>query len=171
MEISWSPPNRDWVKVNVDGASKGNLGKARCGGLIRDETGRWLGGFTSKLGICNALTVELWGVLHGLNLAWELGFRKIILEIDSQVVTFVLNKKTCPFPKIRSLLLDYFVLLRRDWQNQIQHTYKEWNICVDWLANQSLKSDDCFRKLRQPPLELRNLLLGDANGVYMLRLM
>ena len=27
-------PSKEWVKINVDGAPKGNLGEAGCGGLI-----------------------------------------------------------------------------------------------------------------------------------------
>ena len=59
LEIKWLPPEGDWVKINVDGALKGNPREMGCGGLIRDEVGRWLGVFTCNLGICDALIVEL----------------------------------------------------------------------------------------------------------------
>ena len=26
-EVKWRPPNKDWIKINFDGASKGNPGK------------------------------------------------------------------------------------------------------------------------------------------------
>jgi ribonuclease HI len=35
--------------------------------------------------------VELWGVLEGLNYARRLGFRRIELHSDSQVVVHMLN--------------------------------------------------------------------------------
>ena len=49
------PACNGWVKINTDGASKGNPGDAGCGGLIRDEEGRWLVGFTKHIDICNCI--------------------------------------------------------------------------------------------------------------------
>ncbi|KAH9294777.1 hypothetical protein KI387_038365, partial [Taxus chinensis] len=37
--IHWHPPNLNWYKLNFDGASKGNLGIAAGGGVIRDHKG------------------------------------------------------------------------------------------------------------------------------------
>ena len=34
--VKWSKPPERWFKLNSDGASCGNLGKAGGGGLIRD---------------------------------------------------------------------------------------------------------------------------------------
>jgi len=33
----WKPPPHGFLKVNIDGASKGNPGLAGFGGVIRDE--------------------------------------------------------------------------------------------------------------------------------------
>jgi len=38
--IGWRYPPIDWVKVNVDGCSKGNPGVAGAGGVIRDAMGK-----------------------------------------------------------------------------------------------------------------------------------
>jgi hypothetical protein len=34
---TWTPPHTGFLKLNSDGASKGYLGKARVGGVIRDS--------------------------------------------------------------------------------------------------------------------------------------
>lgn len=47
--IKWVPPSNGIVKVNTDGASKGNGGAAGCGGLIRDSFGCWIAGFTRRI--------------------------------------------------------------------------------------------------------------------------
>lgn len=52
------------------------------GGLIRDDTGRWLGGFMHNIGVSTLIGAELWVVNSGLELAWEMRFRKLILEVD-----------------------------------------------------------------------------------------
>ncbi|MCI01156.1 putative ribonuclease H protein, partial [Trifolium medium] len=43
------------------GASKGIDGLSGCGGLVRDENGRWVAGFTRNLGTTSAYMAELWG--------------------------------------------------------------------------------------------------------------
>lgn len=40
----------DGVVVNTDGSALGNPGT--CGGVFRDVSGRWLGGFNQNLGRC-----------------------------------------------------------------------------------------------------------------------
>ena len=37
--IPWHPPIFSWVKVNIDGLSKGNLGPASCGAIYRGPHG------------------------------------------------------------------------------------------------------------------------------------
>ena len=37
-EYKWEPPPSGWKKLNFDGASRGNPGKAGIGCIIREET-------------------------------------------------------------------------------------------------------------------------------------
>jgi len=60
--IAWKPPEGEWLKLNTDGASRGNPGLAAAGGVIRDGRGRWCGGFALNIGVCTAPLAELWGV-------------------------------------------------------------------------------------------------------------
>ncbi|KAL4358598.1 hypothetical protein AHAS_Ahas09G0302700 [Arachis hypogaea] len=48
--VAWKPLPKGWLKLNVDGASVANAGKAGCGGLLRDENGKWVAGFTHTIG-------------------------------------------------------------------------------------------------------------------------
>ncbi|XP_027164808.1 uncharacterized protein LOC113764959 [Coffea eugenioides] len=57
---------------------------APLGGIIRDEAGHWLGGFSVGLGTASNILAELWAILRGLQLAWEKGYRKVIIESDSK---------------------------------------------------------------------------------------
>ena len=85
-QISWQKPPSGWIKINTDGAAKGNPGLATAGGVLRDEYGMWHGGFALTIGICSAPMAELWGVYYGLCIAWERGFRRVELEVDSESV-------------------------------------------------------------------------------------
>lgn len=74
--VSWKYPQAGWLKINTDGASKGNPGLASSGGVIRDESGNWCVGFSLNIGICSAPLAELWGVYYGLYLAWDIEFHE-----------------------------------------------------------------------------------------------
>lgn len=64
-----------------------------CGGVLRDASGCWRGGFVRNLGTCSVLAAELWGILSGLQLlAWEGGWKKIIVESDSSVAVAMVQE-------------------------------------------------------------------------------
>ncbi|CAL1382868.1 unnamed protein product [Linum trigynum] len=86
-QIGWKPPPPGWLKLNVDGASNNPKGIAGEGGLLRDTSSSWVGGFVVSLGTCSAAMSELWALYHGVNLAWKLGCRTHIVENDSQVAS------------------------------------------------------------------------------------
>ena len=58
-----------WIKLNNDGACKGNVGYSGCGGLFCDSDERWLKGYIQKVGVCDALHAEMWGMYLGLDMA------------------------------------------------------------------------------------------------------
>ena len=84
--FGWFPPRWPYYKLNSDGARKGS-GLAGARGLIRDATGRWHGGFCMNIGICSITIAELWGLYQGLILAWQMGIRLLVVEIDSLCVS------------------------------------------------------------------------------------
>lgn len=55
------------------------------GGVIRDQVGNWLLGYSRHLGSCSILEAELWGIFEGINMAWSLGVRRIEVECDSKM--------------------------------------------------------------------------------------
>lgn len=86
----WQPPE----PLNMDGAFKASVGKSAAGGTLRDNHGVWKGGFSLKLGKCTTYRAELWNVYKGLLLAWDLGYRKIDLQIDNKMVVEALKNPT-----------------------------------------------------------------------------
>jgi hypothetical protein len=58
-DISRKRPSRGWIALNTDGAVKQDLSRAGCGGVLRDEDGRWVQGFSKKIGSTTAYIAEL----------------------------------------------------------------------------------------------------------------
>lgn len=84
--IRWSHPLDGWVKLNTDGASKGNPGQAGAGGIVRGRGGRPLSMFAENCGIASCTKAEFLAVLKELALVWNLGHRRVVLKVDSLVV-------------------------------------------------------------------------------------
>ena len=90
--IRWIPPPTGWVKLNTDRCYKVNPGLASGGGLLRDEDGKWIKGFDYNIGICTVTMSELWAIYHGLTLAWNEGYRRVLVETDSRSAALILKK-------------------------------------------------------------------------------
>lgn len=100
-----------------------NPESAGCGGMIRGDSGRWISGFKHNIGPCSAITTELWGVYIGLNLAWGKGFRKVILESDSQIFIQAINNPSgalCHHQLFRIIQS----IARRQWEIEFAHTLR-----------------------------------------------
>ncbi|XP_061371099.1 uncharacterized protein LOC133313708 [Gastrolobium bilobum] len=102
--IHWKFPEMGWAKVNTDGAIKGNPGMAACGGVIRD---------------CS----ELWRILKGMEMAWEVSWRKVIIESDSEVAITWLTQIGEPASESH-IVTRIWAWMDKDWTVKLNHTYR-----------------------------------------------
>jgi ribonuclease HI len=168
--IGWKRPLDGWVKLNCDGACKGNGELAGCGGLLRQSDGTWIKGFSRKIGACDALHAEMWGLYLGLDMAWREGISHLIVESDSKVLIDMVTNNCKINGTIPSLVQRIQEILRREWHTQVIHTWREGNRCADWLANFSLSLNSWnLVALESPPNELQNLMFDDISGACMPR--
>lgn len=93
MDI-WKPPPHGFLKVNIDVASKGNLGLAGFGGVIRDENGCIKEIFHSHLGKATNNMAELMALDQCLEILVDLNSPNFIIEVDSELIIKV-GKKMC----------------------------------------------------------------------------
>lgn len=84
VRVTRTPRAAGWMKCNVDGASKRDGQVVRCGGVFRDALGRWVIGFTVNLGCMDPLSLKIYSIMKGLELAWAKGFRRVIIKFDSR---------------------------------------------------------------------------------------
>lgn len=57
--VRWKYPSMGWVRLNTDGASKGNPGRAGAGGVIRGHRGELFEVFALNCGVCSCTRAEL----------------------------------------------------------------------------------------------------------------
>ncbi|KAL0313976.1 UNVERIFIED_CONTAM: hypothetical protein Sangu_2242000, partial [Sesamum angustifolium] len=84
-----------WVKLNIDGASKGNPGLAWLELEALSETMREKSSFTfsEPIGFTNNMEAEMHVVLRGFCICLEKGFSKVWLELDALHVIHLIFKQ------------------------------------------------------------------------------
>ncbi|CAN1189729.1 Putative ribonuclease H protein At1g65750 [Linum perenne] len=108
---------------------------AAAGGLIRSNDGRCLLAFCTNLGKCSIMRAELRGVIAGLQLAWDHGYRKVAVRVDSRAILSLVKGVDNPshlHGREAATIREFF---NRDWEVTISHVFREGNFAADYLAN------------------------------------
>ncbi|CAN1833317.1 Putative ribonuclease H protein At1g65750 [Linum perenne] len=75
------------------------------------------------------------GATEGLRRAWDAGYRRVVLQLDSQAAITLLNSDEGLYNQ-HGLEIENFRELRgRDWMVVTKHTYREGNHAADYLAS------------------------------------
>ncbi|KAL4377111.1 hypothetical protein GQ457_02G015370 [Hibiscus cannabinus] len=142
--VSWSPPKDHWIKINTD---------------ARNSTGTWCFGFTKFLGICSVTDAEIWGAFLGLHYAWEMGFRHVMLEMDSLDVIRIVKRDYSSLHSLRGHIQD---LWGRDWRIQISDVRRDGNRVADACARMASSSSFEPILFHTPPASVVSLLHADT---------
>ncbi|KAL0006038.1 hypothetical protein SO802_013599 [Lithocarpus litseifolius] len=164
--IRWEKPEVGWMKLNTDGASNAVLGLAGGGGLIRDEAGRWVVGFSRKLGKVNSFLAELWALKDGLLLCQQMNMTALIVELDAKAVVEALTNPSYSNTIVSGLFDDCRQILSSFNQVRIQHIFREANMCADQLARLGSLQASEFVLFSCPPLDIKDAFEADSLGLY-----
>ena len=160
--IKWETPELGWLKLNADGSFDDLLGNARGGGLIRDEQGQRVAGFTRKIGKTNSFMAKAWALRDGLVLCNQMKVSKVIVESDTKVVVDALNNRGSHNSAISPLFDDYRQLASNIPQVVFRQIYCEANSCADRLANLGHLQQLDFVLHSSPPVDLASFVLADC---------
>ena len=163
--VRWSCLPAEFVKINVDGSAMNNLRHAGFGGVIRNDVGEWVIGFSGYPSSSTNLHAELKAVWFGLQLAWDRGCRYLVCHSDSTTAIHLVLQDVPPSHKYSSIVRKIEDLLRAPWEVILEHTYREGNACADWLPKHDAKHDDPTTLWEQAPPNLNLQPLADALGV------
>lgn len=79
----WSPPVFDFIKINVDAAIPEGIDSYRVSGVAHNHEGRLLWWYRTELvGRPPATDAEAVAILHGVRVALQKGWRRVVLETD-----------------------------------------------------------------------------------------
>ncbi|OMO92977.1 hypothetical protein CCACVL1_06699 [Corchorus capsularis] len=110
--------------------------RASAGGLIRDHTGSWIKGFLLNIGRTCSVQAEFWGIRVGLQLAADLGYQDLIVQVDASMVADLLSMEgELSGHPLETLVRDCKVLFANFNRVEMKHIRREGNRCADRLAN------------------------------------
>ncbi|KAL6505949.1 hypothetical protein OROHE_022668 [Orobanche hederae] len=90
--------------------------------------------FSIKFSNLTINVAELMALREGLRLAWERRLRRVVAELDSEVVYKLLISEGTEDHSLHNILEDCRSFKRLLWEFKIQHTKRDGNTCADLLA-------------------------------------
>ncbi|CAN1773878.1 Putative ribonuclease H protein At1g65750, partial [Linum perenne] len=127
--------------VHTDGSRYTHSSSTAIGGLIRNDQGRFIQAFTANMGDCTITRAEICAIVQGMKLAWDLGIRKLLIQLDSEAAVAILLREDTNHQ--HAILVSEFQELKsRSWDISITDVFREANCGADYLAN--LGHSYCF---------------------------
>ncbi|XP_015160335.1 uncharacterized protein [Solanum tuberosum] len=151
-----APPAR-WVKINTDGSALSNPGRIGAGGILRDQMGAMLLAFATPLGEGTNNQAEIGAAIFGMTWVLQLGYKNVVLEVDSQLLVDWITQKAKPPWSISIQLQQLQELIRQTHNFRCKHNFREANFVANSLSKQShkLTSPQIYCSNQQLPKEAR----------------
>ena len=127
------------VTIWVDGASRGNPGRAAIGVIINDEQGELMARISQRIGTTTNNQAEYRAIIAALEKAIELGATHVVINSDSELVVRQLNGRY----RVRKAELKPLHQKVKQLQSSLEeftitHIPREQNKEADRLANKAL---------------------------------
>ncbi|KAJ1393406.1 Ribonuclease H domain [Sesbania bispinosa] len=162
--VGWEFPPPDWVKCNVGAALRDGGNRVACGGCFRNSLGRWMFGFSRRLGSTTINMAELWGIFTAIGIAVDKGISNLWIESDSKIaVDLVMKGCSDDHPCnqmvrfIRSAMQCHSTII-------LTHAFREANQVADKLASIGLHAPFGLHTHQDPPPVTATLLWQDVIG-------
>ncbi|CAN1775192.1 Putative ribonuclease H protein At1g65750 [Linum perenne] len=163
-EIAWRPAGEDWTTLNSDGSVIQDRSSAAAGIALRSNSGKINYAAAINLGNCSITRAEMRGAVEGMDIAWNLGIRKLEIQLDSTAAINILLQSHNGHQH-SSLAARFQRLRERDWETKIVHVYREANHLADCLAARGHDIDTGATLRLEDDPEIRRWENYDARGV------
>ncbi|XP_057860117.2 uncharacterized protein LOC131068854 [Cryptomeria japonica] len=126
-EVRWEKPHSNWVKLNFDGACRGNPRQACFGVVIRNEEGNLVSGTYGHIGYATNNEAEIRALEAGLVLCKERGLTNVQIEGDSQIIINGVTTDRLFNWKLAKWIPRIWFLLQAIKPYEISHIHREGN--------------------------------------------
>ncbi|KAH0695796.1 hypothetical protein KY289_013278 [Solanum tuberosum] len=140
-QISWRKPPQNILKLNTDGSALNNPGKIGGGGILRDHTGELVYAFTIPLGSGSNNQAETLAASHRIEWCLQHGYKKILLEVDSELLMKWLQLTAKPLWQLQQSIQELINRTRQLDFFSCQHTFREANSTAGLLSKRSHRTD------------------------------
>ncbi|KAK2454619.1 hypothetical protein QL285_002162 [Trifolium repens] len=167
--VKWNNSNHFGVILNADESCLGSPVRAGFGGVIRNDLGYYLFGFSGFIqGSSDILLAELLAIYQGLILVKNMGIDELVCYSDSLHCISLIKGPTMNYHVYAMLIQDIRELLSQI-NTTICHTLREGNNCADFLAKLGASSDSDLTIHASPPEGLSDILWSNAAGTFFFR--
>lgn len=135
-----------------------------AGGVWWYCAGNWICSFAKYVGLCTVLEVELWGIMEGLCLCWDRGWRSINSHVDSKVAVTIIKGNQVERLASGGLVREIQKLLAFNWDVYLEQVFREVNRCDDTLASIGCNQIEFLTVFEQSPSSMNAFVLDDCNG-------
>ncbi|XP_049399717.1 uncharacterized protein LOC125863742 [Solanum stenotomum] len=169
--VQWIKPPDRWTKLNTDGSALSNPGSTGAGGILRNHFGDIIFAFSAPLGEGTNNKAEIEAAIFGLSWCVQLKYKKVILEVDSQLlVDWLMNNTAVPW-SISSQVQKLQHLITQFTHFKCIHTLREANFVADSLSKHShqLTTPQLYFSIQQLPRLATTYLQQDITSMASFR--
>ena len=171
MHVRWERPGQGKLKLNIDGLAQGTSGLASGGGVLRDDKGYWVLGYSRKIGKTTSFLAEWWALRDGLHLCLSKNHLDVEVELDVTIFVDALTttqQSDDSDQPVSPLMDDCRFLATRFNHIQFKHCSHKANQCANGLAVKGVTQIDDFFVYDDPPVELEHRFIFDliALGLF-----
>lgn len=164
IEVNWSPPQFQWVKVNTDGMALGAPGRAAIGVIFRNYRGFSKGAFCKFIRVHTAFEVELLAFIQAIHIAWEKGWHKLWVEMDSKSVVLCVNRNNFVPPWFAATLWQNYKWKMNRMISHISHIFMEGNQVANRLSKMGMHNHE-LKWWHAFPQQISSLLGNDYHSM------
>ncbi|XP_057846629.2 uncharacterized protein LOC131056298 [Cryptomeria japonica] len=132
--VAWMPPKPGWLKLNFNGASKGNPGASGIGCVVRDHNGLFKGKMALSIALDTNNIAEFKALLLGLLEFSSRGIKHVVVEGDLAIAINAVKTIRLPNWRLQALLERILKELSRFDDFSCKHVYREANLEADALS-------------------------------------
>ena len=118
-----------------------------------------------NIGECPVVMAELWGLYQGLILAWDVGIKRLLVEVDSLCISQMIAKQEVVPNVFYALVAAMRELLSRNWQVSLTHIFRKANLATYFMANMTHSTPPGLHLFTSPPVGIYSIILQDIFGV------